>query len=97
MADRDIKAKGKRGMPDSLYSGLLVAPAMVVLLFFGLFPLFYAINMAFHQVDMSSVSGIGEFVGLEHFRHALNSNEFWGSSGRTLFFAIVSVSIQMVI
>ncbi len=97
MADREIKTRGKKGMSDSLYSGLLVTPAMIVLLFFGLFPLFYAINMAFHQVDMNSVGGIGEFVGLKNFRYALDSKEFWSSSGRTLFFAVVSVSIQMLL
>ncbi len=84
-------------MSDSVYSGLLVTPAMIVLFFFGLFPLFYAINMAFHQVDMSTVGGVGQFVGLDNFRYALNSKEFWATSGRTLFFAVISVSIQMVL
>jgi multiple sugar transport system permease protein len=99
MADIELKPKIKRrkGLSDSLYSGLLVAPAMIVLLFFGLFPLFYAINMAFHQVDMNSVGGIGDFVELKNFRYALNNQEFWGSSRRTLFFAVVSVSIQMIL
>jgi multiple sugar transport system permease protein len=75
----------------------LVAPAMIVLLFFGLFPLFYAINMAFHNVDMGTVSGVGAYVGLDNFRYALNNEDFWASSGRTLFFAVVSVSIQMLL
>jgi len=101
MAENKLKPptgnKKRNGMSDSFYSGLLIAPAMIVLLFFGLFPLFYAINMAFHQVDMNSVGGVGEFVGLDNFRYALNSNEFWSSSGRTLLFAVVSVSIQMLL
>jgi multiple sugar transport system permease protein len=93
---RDMK-KDRKGMSDSLYSSLLVAPAMIVLLFFGLFPLFYAINMAFHNVDMGTVSGVGAYVGLDNFRYALNNEDFWASSGRTLFFAVVSVSIQMLL
>lgn len=91
------KKKNHKGMSDSLYSILLVTPGMIVLFFFGLFPLFYAINMAFHQVDMSSVGGIGQFVGLDNFRYALNSKEFWATSGRTLFFAVISVSVQMIL
>ena len=87
----------RKGMSDALYSSLLVTPAMIVLLFFGLFPLFYAINLAFHQVDLTAVSGVGKFVGLDNFRYALNSGDFGSSSGRTLFFAVVSVSVQMVL
>lgn len=92
-----LKKKKRKSLSDSFYSSLLVAPAMVVLLFFGLFPLFYAINMAFHTVDMNSASGVGTFVGLDNFRYALNNTDFWASSGRTLFFAVVSVSIQMLL
>ncbi len=91
------KKKNRKSLSDSVYSSLLVAPAMIVLLFFGLFPLFYAINMAFHKVDMNSVSGVGAFVGMANFRYALNNQDFWASSGRTLFFAVVSVSIQMLL
>jgi multiple sugar transport system permease protein len=90
--------KKRKAMSDSTYSKLLVAPAMLVLVFFGLFPLFYAINLSFRHVDLTSSAGsVWNFVGLNNFRYALADNVFWQSSGKTLFFAVVSVSIQMVL
>jgi multiple sugar transport system permease protein len=71
---------------------------MLVLLFFGLFPLFYAINLAFRHVDLTAgPAATWSFVGLNNFRYALNSSIFWEASLRTLFFAVISVSIQMVL
>jgi multiple sugar transport system permease protein len=88
----------KKEISDGLYSVLLVAPAMIVLFFFGLFPLFYAINLSFRYVDMTAGPTVAwHFVGLDNFRYALNSNIFWQSSGRTLYFAVISVSIQMLL
>ncbi len=90
--------KNSKVMSDKTYSALLVAPAMIVLFFFGLFPLFYAINLAFRHVDLTAgPSAIWNFVGLTNFRYAMNNTVFWQSSARTLFFAVISVSIQMTL
>jgi multiple sugar transport system permease protein len=86
----------KRGISDRLYSYLLVTPAMVVLIFFGLVPLFYAIYLAFHYADLTS-GGIGAFTGLDNFRAALNNDQFWSATGRTLEFTIASVGLEMVL
>ena len=69
---------------------------MVVLVFFGLVPLFYAIYLAFHYADLTT-GPIGAFVGLENFRNALNNQQFWSSTGRTLEFTIGSVAIEMIL
>jgi multiple sugar transport system permease protein len=88
----------RKPISDRLYSGLLVAPAMIVLIFFGLFPLFYAMNLAFRHVDLTAgPSAVWTFMGLDNFRYALNNTVFFQASLRTLVFAIVSVSIQMIL
>jgi len=90
--------KKNRVMSDSAYSKLIIAPALIVLLFFGLFPLFYAINLSFRHVDLtSSANVVWTFVGLNNYRYALNDTVFWEAFRRTLLFAVVSVSIQMVL
>jgi len=92
------KTKARKAMSDSLYGGLLVTPAMIVLLFFGIFPLLYAINLAFRHVDLTAGPAVPwDFVGLDNFRYALNSKLFWDATGRTLYFAVISVSLQMVL
>jgi len=88
----------KKGLSSKMYGTLLVIPAMVVLLFFGLFPLFYAINMAFRYVNLTAgPTTEWYFVGLENFIYALNNSVFLQAVERTLFFAVVSVSIQMLL
>jgi multiple sugar transport system permease protein len=89
--------KSKRTMSDVWYSILLISPAMLIIFFFALFPLFYAINISFRYVDLTKPTSSGEWVGLENFRFALNDPIFWEATGRTLTFAITSVAIEMVV
>ncbi len=87
----------KRVMSDTWYSILLIAPAMVIIIIFALFPLFYAIDLSFRHVDLTSAVGIGPYVGLDNYRFALNDRIFWESTRRTLIFAVGAVSIEMVL
>ena len=87
----------KRAMSDTWYSILLITPAMIIILFFALFPLFYAINLSFRHVDLTSAVGIGPFVGLDSYRFALNHKFFWQAARRTVTFAVFAVGIEMVL
>jgi len=87
----------KRAMSDTWYSILLIAPAVIVILFFALFPLLYAIDLSFRHVDLTSAVGIGPYVGLDNYRFALNDRIFWESTRRTLIFAVGAVSVEMVL
>jgi multiple sugar transport system permease protein len=84
-------------MSDTWYSILLITPAMLIILFFALFPLSYAINLSLRHVDLTSDVGIGPFVGLDNYRFALNDKFFWQAARRTLTFAVFAVSIEMVL
>lgn len=87
----------KRAMSDTWYSILLIAPAMLIILLFALFPLGYAINLSLRHVDLTSDVGIGPFVGLDNYRFALNDQFFWQAARRTITFAVFAVSIEMVL
>ena len=87
----------KRAMSDTWYSILLIAPAMIIILFFALFPLFYAINLSFRHVDLTSAVGIGPYVGLDSYRFALNDKFARQAAIRTITFAVFAVSIEMVL
>ncbi len=90
--------KTKKIMSDGAYGTLLITPAMIVLFFFGLFPLFYAINLSLRHVDLTAgPAAPWEFVGFDNFRYALNNGVFFDASMRTLLFAVISVGIQMVL
>jgi len=82
-------------MSDGAYGMLLVSPAIVILLFFGVFPLIYAINLSLRHVDMTTGSNVWNFVGLDNFRYALSDKAFIGALIRTGLFAVISVGVQM--
>lgn len=89
------KGKSKKILSDTWYSLLLITPAMLIIGFFALFPLFYAINIAFRFADLTSPVGIGDFVGLDNFRFALNDRFFWSATRITVMFTVSAVSIEM--
>jgi multiple sugar transport system permease protein len=91
------KGKQKKPLSDTWYSILLITPAMLIIGFFALFPLFYAISIAFRFADLTSPIGIGGFVGLDNFRFALNDRFFWSSSRVTVLFTVSAVSIEMIL
>lgn len=82
---------------DVLYSWLLIVPAMVLILFFAIYPLLYAINVSFRFADLTSPRGVAQFVGLANFHFALNDSFFWASVQRTLTFAVFAVVVEMAL
>lgn len=85
----------RRALSDSAYSWLLVAPALVIIFFFALYPLGYAIALSMRHVDLTSSVGIGAYVGLDNYRTVLKDQQFWSAAARTVTFAVVVVSIEM--
>lgn len=89
------KKKG-RAMSDAWFSFLLILPAMIIIVFFALVPLFYAIEVSFRYADLTR-GGIKEFVGLENYRTVLFDSFFWKSVRTTLLFSFFAVSIEMIL
>ena len=86
--------KQRRAMSDTWFSVLLILPAMVIIAFFALMPLFYAIDVSFRFADLTT-GGIKQFVGLENYRIVLSDNYFWGSVATTLKFTFFAVCIEV--
>lgn len=81
-------------MSDTRYSLLLITPAMIIILFFALVPLFYAIVISFRQADLT-MGGIQQFVGLRNYRLMLQEPYFWQTVGTTVRFTFFAVAIEM--
>jgi len=102
LADSDLEASArpvpaKQQISDRLYSVLLIAPALILILIFALIPLGYAIDVSFRFADLTSPRGVAEFVGLDNYRFVLHDNFFWSAAQRTLFFAVIAVTIEMLL
>jgi multiple sugar transport system permease protein len=86
----------KQVVSDTVYSVLLIAPALILILIFALIPLGYAIDVSFRFADLTSPEGVSDYVGLDNYRFVLDDEFFWASAQRTLFFAVIAVSVEMV-
>lgn len=89
-----LKKQG-RVMSDAWFSVLLILPAMIIIGFFALAPLLYAINVSFHFADLTR-GGIQQFVGLENYRIVLFDDFFWESVGTTVLFTFFAVTVELV-
>ncbi|MBC7216905.1 MAG: sugar ABC transporter permease [Candidatus Caldatribacterium sp.] len=79
------------------FAWTLILPSFV---FIGLI-LFYPMGLSFYlslfQVDLTRKGAGTPFVGLANYVDILKSSYFWSSVGRTAYFTVVSIAIEMVI
>jgi ABC-type sugar transport system permease subunit len=75
----------------------MVAPAVATILLIALFPLGWTIWESFHLHDLR-MPWLGQpFVGLENYGEVLRDRRFWGAMGHTLWFAVASVGLELVL
>ena len=75
----------------------LVLPAFGTILLVALFPLFWTLWESLHLHDLR-MPWLGEpFVGLANYAEALRDPRFWSALGHTVFFAVTSVGLELLI
>ncbi|MEM1382593.1 MAG: sugar ABC transporter permease [Pseudomonadota bacterium] len=74
-----------------------MAPAAVIMAIALLYPLGYMVWGSFRDWDPSQTIGEAEFVGLKNYVTLLNDPNFLESLGVTLRFALVVVTVEMVL
>ncbi len=81
---------------DARIAWLLVIPSLVVILGVTLWPILSTLYLSF----LNSPTGINQtqtFVGLQNYLDMLNDQTFWDTIGRTLYFTVVSVGLEMLL
>lgn len=78
---------------DRVMRWLFVAPLVLLLLCFMVFPTLYSLWMSFTDYTMR---GAPEFVGMDNYRYLLADAEFWAALRRTVFVMVVSISAELV-
>jgi len=75
----------------------LILPALLTILLVALFPLLWTVWESLHLHDLR-MPWLGKpFVGLENYGEAFRDPRFWGALRHTAFFAVSSVSLELVI
>jgi multiple sugar transport system permease protein/N,N'-diacetylchitobiose transport system permease protein len=86
----------KRNLSDTQFSWLIIAPAIVIVFGIVLFPLLQTFLYSLKDMDLTSANQ-GEFVGLSNYAATLSDPHFWQTVGRTAYFSIVSISLEIVL
>ncbi|MDY3747541.1 MAG: sugar ABC transporter permease [Lachnospiraceae bacterium] len=76
-----------------------VLPAVLFLVIFMMYPIWYNIEMSFKNVDLKNFldSSQQTFAGLENFRRIFEDKYFWESLNRTWIFVFFSLIFQFTI
>ena len=89
-ADDDIADERRAGW-------MLVSPALAIILLVALFPLAWTLGESLHQHDLRMPWLGRPFVGLGNYLAIGRDARFWGALGHTTFFAVVTVSLELVL
>ncbi|MEI7989653.1 MAG: sugar ABC transporter permease [Chloroflexota bacterium] len=75
---------------------MLILPALIIVFGLIIMPILSAFWMSLHTIDLKR-PGIGTpFIGLGNYADILSDAYFWASVGRTFYFMIVSIAIELV-
>ncbi len=75
---------------------MLVLPALLIILGVTLWPIIYTLILSFYKVPQG-INQVRTFDGLGNYLAMLKDSLFWETIGRTLYFTVVSVGLEMLI
>jgi multiple sugar transport system permease protein len=86
----------QRQLSDRSIQWLFIAPTVILLLLFNIFPLFYSLYLSF-----TDYTAIGKeapvWVGFQNFASLLNDPQMWKYFATTGRYAFLSVTLQTLI
>jgi multiple sugar transport system permease protein len=86
----------QRQLSDRAIQWLFIAPTLILLILFNIFPLFYSLYLSF--TDYSAIEKVDPvWVGFRNFSTLLNDPQMWKYFATTGRFAFLSVSLQTVL
>lgn len=88
--ENKIKIKNK----EALKAWALIAPSLIFMLVFTVFPIFRSIYLSLYKYKLGMTAP--EFIGLENYIKLFSSKLFIKVMGNTIFFALITVIPSMV-
>lgn len=81
---------------DARTAWILLAPSLLVMLGVTLWPVLYTFILSFFNVP-SGINQTRTFVGFGNYLVMLEDQTFWETIGRTLYFTIISVGLELAL
>ena len=79
---------------DRFMRWMLIAPLVLFLLLFMVYPTLYSLYISFTDYVMRDEPN---FIGLDNYRHVLSDSVFWSALGRTLYVLVLCISVELVL
>lgn len=73
---------------------MFVGPALLYLLAFAIYPLFYSLRLSF--TDLTAADGTGAWIGLRNYHDLLVDPQFWSAAANSAIMVASTVAIQLV-
>jgi len=81
---------------DRRFAWFLVAPSLIIILGVTLYPILNTFYLSFFEAP-SGINLPKTFVGLGNYQALIADATFWATIGRTLYFTVVSVGLELVL
>ncbi len=99
---RAVPTPGKQHVPSYLVrerwlAWLLILPSFVVVFALVLIPIVRAFWMSLHQINLKQPAQGQPFIGLGNYINIFQDPYFWATISRTLYFLVVSVTVELVV
>ncbi|MFI6790322.1 carbohydrate ABC transporter permease [Nonomuraea sp. NPDC050383] len=87
------------GLPAWAVPYVLLVPGTVVIAGLLLYPMVQMVLMSFQDISLRVIRGVAEpkWVGLKNYTQILDNDIFWSSLRNTVVFAVVTVSLTLVL
>lgn len=90
-----VYSKKQREMKKNVTAWILIAPSLIFMLTFTVYPVFRNIYLSLTKYKLGMAKP--EFIGLKNYTSLMGSSLFYKVMGNTLFFAAITVIPSMVI
>ena len=79
---------------DARIAWMLVLPSLVVILGVTLWPILYTFALSFYHAP-TGINQVRTFVGFGNYLTVIRDRTFWETIGRTMYFTVVSVGLEL--
>ena len=84
---------GRRGLSESWFAWVMIAPAMIFIGIIVAWPLLETIRLSFTDADLGSEN----WVGTANYEKLFASSKFYDVIGRTFLWMVLSVSLKLIV
>jgi trehalose/maltose transport system permease protein len=86
----------RSGLSERRLAAAMISPSLIVIAIVAAYPIIYAIWLSLHQYSVIH-PGLSRWVGVDNYRDALTSSDFWSSVRVTFEFTVISVTLALLI